>query len=98
MSRLIDADNLIKVLEESHKAHSNDSREESLFRRDLRIIMEQPTAYDVEAVDKQVWEITSRILNFCEEIDNNIPADERSGYDMLQDINLLREMVEKGGM
>ena len=54
--RLIDADDLIKDLEESHKAHSDNSREESLFRRDLRIIMEQPTAYDVGKVVAELEE------------------------------------------
>lgn len=61
-------------------------------------IKNQPTAFDTEKVVAEVMEITSRIFDYCEEIDNNLPADERTGYNMLEDINLLREIVKKGGV
>ena len=61
-------------------------------------IKNQPTAFDTEKVVAEVMEITIRIFDYCEEIDNNLPADERTGYNMLEDINLLREIVKKGGV
>lgn len=45
--RLIDADALVKRLEKSHEYHAKTSREEVLLFRDIRIINEQPTAYDL---------------------------------------------------
>lgn len=33
------------------------------------------------------------IFNYCEEIDNNLPENERSGYEMLPDIQKIREYI-----
>ena len=33
------------------------------------------------------------IFNYCEEIDNNIPENERSGYKMLPDIHRIRKYI-----
>lgn len=33
------------------------------------------------------------IFNYCEEIDNNIPENERSGYKMLPDIQKIRKYI-----
>lgn len=55
-------------------------------------------AYNVDKVVEQVKEITDRINNYCEEIDHNIPEDERSGYKMLPDLFKLREIVKAGGV
>lgn len=52
--RLIDADALVERLEKSHEYHARTSREEVLLFRDIRIINEQPTAYDVDAVVEQL--------------------------------------------
>ena len=52
--RLIDADALIKRLEKSHEYHAKTSREEILLFRDIRIINEQPTAYDPDKVVRQL--------------------------------------------
>lgn len=52
--RLIDADALIKRLEKSHEYHAKTSREEVLLFRDIRIINEQPTAYDPDKVVEQL--------------------------------------------
>ena len=57
-----------------------------------------PTAYNVDKVIKQVSEITDRIHNYCEEIDNNIPEYERSGYKMLPDIEKLQDVIKAGGV
>lgn len=54
MGRLIDADALIKRLEKSHEYHAKTSREEVLLFRDIRIINEQPTAYDTDKVVQQL--------------------------------------------
>lgn len=34
-----------------------------------------------------------RIFNYCEEIDNNIPKDERTGYNMLPDVFVIQEVL-----
>lgn len=52
--RLIDADALVKQLEKSHEYHAKTSREEVLLFRDIRIINEQPTAYDLDKVVEQL--------------------------------------------
>ena len=52
--RLIDADALVKRLEKSHEYHAKTSREEVLLFRDLRIINEQPTAYDPDKIVEQL--------------------------------------------
>lgn len=60
--------------------------------------LEHGCDYDVDKVVEQVTEITDRINNYCEEIDYNIPENERSGYKMLPDIFKLREVVKAGGV
>ena len=52
--RLIDADALVKRLEKSHEYHAKTSREEVLLFRDIRIINEQPTAYDPDKIVEQL--------------------------------------------
>lgn len=39
----------------------------------------------------------SRLGNYCEEIENNLPEDDKSGYKMLEDLATVREYVY-GGM
>ena len=39
-------------------------------------------------------EALSRIFNYCEEIDNNIPEEERTGYNMLDDIDIIRRTLK----
>ena len=51
--RLIDSDRLLFDLQQSAKYHSNNSREDSLLRRDRVIVMEQPT---IEAIPKADYE------------------------------------------
>ncbi len=34
-----------------------------------------------------------RIFNYCEEIDNNIPENERTGYNMLPDVFVIRDVL-----
>lgn len=38
-------------------------------------------------------EALNRIFNYCEEIDLHIPEEEQIGYDMLVDINIIRETL-----
>ena len=40
-------------------------------------------------------EALDRIFNYCEEIDLHIPKEEQVGYDMLVDINIIREALIK---
>lgn len=40
-------------------------------------------------------EALDRIFNYCEEIDLHIPKEEQVGYDMLVDINIIREALGK---
>ena len=60
------------------------------------VIDQTTTAYNVDEVEQEVYDITCRIHNYCEEIDNNIPEEERTGYDMLSDLHLIRDIVRKG--
>ena len=50
MGDLISRKALIEALSKSHNHHANNSREESLLIRDIAIVKEQPTAYDIEKV------------------------------------------------
>ena len=38
-------------------------------------------------------EALDRIFNYCEEIDLHIPKEEQVGYDMIIDINIIRETL-----
>ena len=38
-------------------------------------------------------EALDRIFNYCEEIDLHIPKEEQTGYDMLVDIEIIREAL-----
>lgn len=40
-------------------------------------------------------EALDRIFNYCEEIDLHLPKEEQVGYDMLVDINIIREALGK---
>jgi hypothetical protein len=55
--RLIDADVLMGKLTMSNIAHSQNSRELSLLNRNLKIVMDMPTAYDVEVVVAELIEL-----------------------------------------
>ena len=41
----------------------------------------------------EALEALDRIFNYCEEIDNNISKEEQTGYDMLDDINIIRRTL-----
>lgn len=45
--RLIDADKLIEVLRNSHESHAENSREESLLSRDIRLVQEQAKCHSI---------------------------------------------------
>lgn len=45
--RLIDADKLIEVLRNSHESHAENSREESLLARDIRLVEEQAKYHSI---------------------------------------------------
>lgn len=62
------------------------------------MIKAQPTAYDVDNVANAVVEITERILNNCDEIELDCPEEERTGYDMHDDIMQIRHLVKYGGI
>lgn len=42
---------------------------------------------------KEANEALDRLFDYCEEIDNHIPEEERTGYDMLPDIQALRKFI-----
>ena len=42
---------------------------------------------------KQALEAMERIFNYCEEIDLHLPEDERTGYDMLPDVQLVERYI-----
>lgn len=45
----------------------------------------------------QAREAIDRILNFCEEIDNHIPTDEKTGYKMLPDYFIVSRYLNEAG-
>lgn len=73
--RLIDADALVKRLEKSHEYHAKTSREEVLLFRDIRIINEQPTAYDLDKVVEQLND-KFRVVRTDEDLEWNRAMDE----------------------
>lgn len=42
---------------------------------------------------KQALEAMERIFNYCEEIDLHLPEDERTGYNMLPDVQLVERYI-----
>ena len=86
-ARLIDANALLEKLKGTNRYFT--------VKFDIE---EMPTAYDLALVVKQVNEISMRIFHYCEEIDLELPENEKTGYDMLNDILLLREIVSEGGV
>lgn len=42
---------------------------------------------------KQAPEAMERIFNYCEEIDLHIPEDERTGYNILPDVQLVEQYI-----
>ena len=73
--RLIDADALVKRLEKSHEYHAKTSREEVLLFRDIRIINDQPTAYDLDKVVEQLND-KFRVVRTDEDLEWNRAMDE----------------------
>lgn len=89
--RLIDADIFKSYI---GTGHLRNPLEKCFSELDVvNMIDKQPTAYDIGEVTAKVYEITERIFNYCEEIDNNIPEAERTGYKMLPDILALWDIV-----
>ena len=43
--------------------------------------------------NKQALEAMERIFNYCEEIDLHLPEDERTGYNMLPDVQLVERYI-----
>lgn len=64
MSDLISRSALLVALEKSRKHHANTNREDSLLCRCENIVMEQPTAYDVEAVVGQLEDYREEAQQF----------------------------------
>lgn len=54
------------------------------------------TVYDMDDVANAVIEITERISNNCNEIELDWPEEERTGYDMNEDILKIRHLVKHG--
>lgn len=42
---------------------------------------------------KQALEAMERIFNYCEEIDLHLPEDERTGYNMIPDVQLVERYI-----
>lgn len=79
--RLIDADALIKRLEKSHEYHAKTSREEVLLFRDIRIINEQPTAYDLDKVAEQLEKLKKAEQDRPNDCDEDGNGDGEQIYD-----------------
>ena len=79
--RLIDADVLMKRLEKSHEYHAKTSREEVLLFRDIRIINEQPTAYDPDKVVEQLEKLKKAEQDRQDDCDEDGCGDGEQIYD-----------------
>lgn len=90
--RLIDADALVKRLEKSHEYHAKTSREEVLLFRDIRIINEQPTAYDPDKVVEQLEDRKSLMLETFKISESDIDRGRNYGMDKAI------EIVKGGGV
>ena len=62
MLRLIDAKRLIKSLEDWNR---NDDMDKALYNFAMNRVIEQPTAYDVEAVVKQIEDASVELYGFA---------------------------------
>ena len=62
MGRLIDAKRLIKSLEDWNR---NDDMDKALYNFAMNRVIEQPTAYDVEAVVKQIEDASVELYGFA---------------------------------
>lgn len=97
--RLIDADELKNFIDKwlSRKCDTHGNTTPNKWLNSLkRCVDEQPTAYDVDKVANAVVEITERISNNCDEIELDWPEEERTGYDMHDDIFKIRDLVKQG--
>ena len=48
---------------------------------------------DVIMDKEQAFQAMARIFNYCEEIDLHLPENERTGYDMLPDVQLVERYI-----
>ena len=88
MGRLIDADEMTKRLQEWNR---NDDIDKALYNFAMHRIIEQPTAFDVEAVVKEVQDIGTR---FCTTIHCN---NECENCDHGSIMKAVIDVVRKGG-
>ena len=101
MSDLISRSELIKLINDKYIG-LNDAEDLyhggkfDCFNEIKLMIKNQPTAYDVDKVANAVVEITERISNNCDEIELDWPEEERTGYDMHEDILKIRHLVKHG--
>ena len=98
MSDLISRSELIKVLKDraTNEAIMGYMTAYDVTNSIIDEVEEQPTAYDIDNVANAVEEITKRILNNCDEIELDWPEEERTGYDMNEDILKIRHLVKHG--
>lgn len=92
--RLIDADRFLEFMEEN----CDPTKQLDLIILAIvsEALEEQPIAYDVDEVANAVTEITERISNNCDEIELDWPVEERTDYDMNEDILKIRHLVKQG--
>lgn len=91
--RLIDADKLIKRLQEWN---TRDDTDKALFDFSIYRIIEQPTAYDVDKVVEQLEEKKKRATELCLAINDSV---QRLKYiEKEQAMALAIEIVKAGGV
>ena len=73
MGRLIDADSMVKRLQEWNR---NDDMDKALYNFAFNRIMEQPTAFNVEAVVEEIHEYFGKIICVAKEPPENLLANE----------------------
>ena len=95
MSDLIRKSDVIKLI--NCFAFSLYKEQDDKIKNVLKEYIEKmPAAYDIDNVANAVEEITERILNNCDEIELDWPEEERTGYDMNEDILKIRHLVKHG--
>ena len=95
MSRLIDADKLIKELHEALDGSGYDEDYKDMGIDDF--IMSQPTAYDVEKVVEELHEFSLNTIPYCNEMLREDLCDDSNDCDYCK-LQHAIEIVRKGGV
>jgi hypothetical protein len=94
--RLIDADKLKAEMMKSHEYHGSTSELISALERDIRIVDEQPTAYNMDNVIEELEDTKECLLN---SINDCIALSDKEVYALTEgDFDKAIDIVKRGGV